>query len=78
MSDSSHDLASEFPEFKDKIHQLKTSDSHFRKLFDQYHEVNKKVMRAESREDLVSNEEEEKLRKERLLIKDQIFALLKA
>ena len=29
-----HDLIHEFPEFKDKIHQLKTSNAHFAKLFD--------------------------------------------
>ena len=76
MSDSHHDLAHEFPEFKDKIHTLKTSNNHFRTLFDRFHEVNKKVMRSEHREELLSELEEEKLRKERLHLKDQLFQLL--
>jgi uncharacterized protein YdcH (DUF465 family) len=31
-----HDILHEFPEFKEKITALKTSDAHFRKLFDEY------------------------------------------
>ncbi len=41
MSAIHHDLASELPEFREKIHQLKLDDSHFSKLFDEYHQVNK-------------------------------------
>jgi uncharacterized protein YdcH (DUF465 family) len=33
-----HDLLHEFPEYHDKIHQLK-DDSHFKKLFDEYNEL---------------------------------------
>lgn len=77
MSDSNHDLSSEFPEFKEKIHLLKTSNNHFRTLFDRFHEVNKKVMRAEKREELISERDEETLRKERLQLKDQLFELLR-
>jgi len=28
-----HDLVHEFPQFRDKIHQLKMSNAHFAKLF---------------------------------------------
>jgi uncharacterized protein YdcH (DUF465 family) len=76
MSDSAHDLLSEFPEHKDKIHALKVSDNHFRTLFERYHEVNKRVMAAEHRTELISEMEEEQLRKERLNLKDKIYALL--
>jgi uncharacterized protein YdcH (DUF465 family) len=76
MSDSQHDLVHEFPEFKDKIHQLKTSDAHFRSLFERYHEVNKHVMGAEHRTELMSQAEEEKLRLERVQLKDELYQLL--
>ena len=34
MFGESHDLATEFPEFKDKIHILKMEDRHFARLFE--------------------------------------------
>jgi len=32
-----HDLAHEFPEYRDPIHRLKMTDQHFSNLFDEYH-----------------------------------------
>ena len=34
MIGEKHDLAHELPEFKEKIHELKLSNRHFQKLFD--------------------------------------------
>ena len=76
MSESSHDLYNEFPEYRDIIHSLKTSDPHFKKLFDEYHDVVKSIHRAEQRIDKISEIEEEKLRKVRLRLKDEIFGIL--
>ena len=42
-----HDLRHEFPEFADRIHQLKTSNPTFRKLFDDYHELDREIRRME-------------------------------
>ena len=36
-----HNLATEFPEFKEKIHELKMNDHHFQRLMDEHHEVDK-------------------------------------
>lgn len=71
-----HDLAHEFPEYKDAIHALKESDRHFRTLFERYHEVDKKIARSEARIELMSEIEEESHRKERLKLKDQLLAIL--
>lgn len=76
MTNSHHDLAHEFPEFKETIHTLKTTDNHFRKIFDHYHEINNKIHGAEQRTQLMSEVEEENLRKERGLLKDQLYAML--
>jgi uncharacterized protein YdcH (DUF465 family) len=38
-----HDLHSEFPQHNDRIHELKVSDKHFRKLFDEYHDTDHKI-----------------------------------
>jgi uncharacterized protein YdcH (DUF465 family) len=45
-------------------------------LTDQLEEVDEKIARAESRIELMSEEEEEQLRKSRLTLKDQVYAML--
>lgn len=77
MSEHHHDLAQEFPEFQDKIHYLKLSDRHFATLAGRYEELSKKVYRAEERIDLISEEEEEQLRRERVKLKDELYELIK-
>lgn len=72
-----HSLAKEFPEMKDKIHQLKTSDNHFSKLFAQYDELEHAVHRIESGAEAASDDRLEELKKKRLSLKDELFGLLK-
>jgi len=78
MSEEHHDLANEFPEFRDQIHRLKTSNSHFAKLFDQYHEVTREVYKMEAEVEPVMTEVEEAYKKRRLQLKDELHAMLKA
>jgi uncharacterized protein YdcH (DUF465 family) len=70
-------LAEEFPDKATKISALKEQDAHFAKLVADYNEVNEKVHRAESRLDLLTEEEEEHLRKKRAHLKDHIWSHLK-
>ena len=72
-----HPLSVEFPQFKDQIHALKLSDSHFSKLFDAYSEADKAVNRAENGQDNLGDAELEDLKKERVLLKDELYELLK-
>ncbi len=72
-----HSLVKEFPEMKDKIHQLKTSDNHFSKLFAQYDELEHAVHRIESGAEAASDDRLEELKKKRLRLKDELFGLLK-
>jgi len=78
MGHTPHELIEEFPEHTDKMSELKTHDSHFAKLFDDYHEVNRAVHRAETNvapmEDLAQND----LRKQRAALKDEIYKYLTA
>jgi hypothetical protein len=71
-----HDLAHEFPEYKDAIHALKTSNAHFSKLFDEYHVVNREVIRIEQNIEPVTDEYAENKKKQRLLLKDQLYVML--
>jgi hypothetical protein len=77
MANTPHTIHDEFPGEADRISALKTSDSRFAQLLEEYDAVNDKVHRAESRLDAVSEEHEEALRRQRIRIKDSIAAKLR-
>ncbi|MCX7890054.1 MAG: DUF465 domain-containing protein [Rhodobacteraceae bacterium] len=72
MTHTPHELAEEFPDKVETIHRLKMTDAHFARLAEEYHAVNRLIHRAEQRIDLMSEEEEEHLRRRRAHLKDQI------
>lgn len=72
-----HDLIHEFPEFREKIHGLKTSDAHFARLFTQYHEVDHEVHRIETGAVPASDDHLETCKTKRLHLKDQLYAMLR-
>ena len=78
MSNTPHTLQEEFPADLDKLHALKVSNAHFAKLLDEYDTVNDKVHRAESRIDLMSDADEEGLRRQRSHLTDEIARMLRA
>ena len=78
MNIEHHDLAHEFPEHREKIHSLKLGNAHFAKLFDAYHLVTKDVERLEGEDVPVSDEALENQKKERIQLKDQLYAMLLA
>lgn len=73
-----HDLVHEFPELRERIHELKTTDAHFARLFEQYHNVDHEVHRIESGAQNSADDYVETRKKERLLLKDQLYKMLKA
>lgn len=77
MLGEKHDLVHEFPEFKDKIHELKTSNDHFAKMFNEYHVLEHEVRRIEEGVETTSDEYLEEQKKKRLYLKDQLFGMLK-
>lgn len=76
MLGEKHDLIHEFPEFKDKIHELKMNDPHFSELFEEYHTVEHEVRRIEEGIETTSDEYLEERKKVRLNLKDQLFEML--
>ncbi len=78
MTEAKHDLHHEFPEYEEQIHRLKESDNHFRRLFDEYHVVNKEVKRIEQGVENTSDDYAEECKKKRLKLKDELFEMLKA
>ena len=77
MTNTPHELAAEFPADVDKMHALKLANAHFGKLFDDYHDVNGKIHRAETDVEPMSDEHQSELRKKRLAMKDEIAKMLK-
>jgi len=77
MSHTPHELRDDFPEYKDKIHELKGNNAHFAKLEAEYHQINREIHRLEIGEEHVSQFTEEDLRKKRMMLKDEIYSLLK-
>jgi uncharacterized protein len=78
MSNAPNDLAQDFPDKVDRIHQLKTSNNHFARLYDEYDELNRTIHRIETRVEPKPEEVEDELKRRRLQIKDEIMAMLES
>ncbi len=76
MSQESHDLHAEFPNDGETLHDLKLSDRHFRTIADRYHDLNKEIHRIEAEVEAASDERSEELKKQRLLILDEVAAMI--
>ncbi|MDB5741970.1 MAG: hypothetical protein JWR68_285 [Polaromonas sp.] len=66
-----------FPEYRDLITQLKTTDQHFTRLFDQHNALDQQIQNMESRIEAGTPDEIELLKKEKLQLKDQLYTILK-
>lgn len=66
-----------FPEYRDKITHLKTCDAHFIRMFDEHNALDAQILRMESHIDPSTPLEIEQLKKEKLRLKDEIYAILK-
>jgi hypothetical protein len=78
MSHTPHELHDEFPEFAERMSELKQSDAHFARMAERYHELNRKVHSAETNVAPMEELAEMQLRKERAALKDEIYAYLKS
>ncbi|MGO4819356.1 YdcH family protein [Flavobacterium sp. W22_SRS_FP1] len=71
-----HDLLHEFPDYQEKIHELKVSDQHFRTLFDEYHELEHEIHRVNTDVEVVTDEHAHELKAKLLFIKDALYSIL--
>ncbi len=71
-----HDLHHEFPEHYDRIHELKINNSHFARLFEEYHTINREILRIEEGVENTTDEYLEELKKKRLLFKDKLYGII--
>ncbi|MDD2929528.1 MAG: YdcH family protein [Sideroxydans sp.] len=66
-----------FPEYRELISQLKVNDANFRHLFSKHNELDQRVKNMEAHIEPASHEDIESLKKKKLLLKDEIYELLK-
>ena len=66
-----------FPEFREVITQLKGHDAHFTRLFDKHNELDQLIRNMESHTVPGTPVEIENLKKEKLVLKDQLYTHLK-
>lgn len=77
MSHTPHELHEEFPSHTARLTALKTQDPDFAAMADRYHEVNRAIHRAETDVEPTSDDHLESLRRDRMRLKDAIWARLR-
>lgn len=66
-----------FPEYRDLITQLKTTDRHFLNLFDRHNDLDQQIKNLEAHIEHATQLEIESLKKEKLVLKDELYGLLR-
>jgi uncharacterized protein YdcH (DUF465 family) len=78
MSHVPHELAEEFPEFAEKLHNLKMSHPYFARRSEEYHQLNRQIHRSETNVEPRSDEIMIDLQKRRMSLKDEISSILRS
>jgi uncharacterized protein YdcH (DUF465 family) len=71
--DLHHPLLKEFPEHREFMLWLKVSDEEFRRMFDEYHQVDDAICRIEEQVDFATDQETDELKMKRAWLKDQMY-----
>ena len=63
-------------EYREEISKLKQENAHFAKIFEKHNELDDKIQEAEDGREHVEHFELEKMKKEKLRLKDEAFAMI--
>ena len=63
-------------EYREEITALKQENAHFAKIFEKHNELDDKIQEAEDGRSHVEHFELEKMKKEKLKLKDEAFAMI--
>jgi uncharacterized protein YdcH (DUF465 family) len=72
-----HDVLHEFPELEGKIDEMRENNAAFAGLMDEYDALDARVRQLEELGTPVADETIEELKKQRLLLKDRLYDLLR-
>jgi uncharacterized protein len=78
MLGESHDLLHEFPNLQEKIAALRLQNPEFARLMDDYDGLDAQVRQLEELGTPVADETIEDLKKQRLLLKDTLYGILRS
>lgn len=66
-----------FHEHREIVSKLKEENAHFKKVFDRHNEINDRLDKAEeSGNDHIDPIEVEKMKKEKLMLKDEAYSMI--
>ncbi|MCD8544830.1 MAG: DUF465 domain-containing protein [Sulfurospirillum cavolei] len=65
-------------EYRDIISKLKLDNAHFTKIFERHNELDQKIADADAGRDHISDAELDALKKEKLKLKDEAYAMILA
>ena len=63
-------------EYRDIISKLKQENAHFAKIFEKHNELDKQITEVEEGREYMDDFELEKLKKEKLKLKDEAYAMI--
>lgn len=63
-------------EYRDIITKLKVDNAHFAKIFERHNELDQKITDADEGREHISDTELETLKKEKLKLKDEAYAMI--
>ncbi len=67
-----------FHEYRDEVTKLKTNNAHFAKIFDEHNELDDRITKIENGEEILQDMELEVLKKQKLRLKDEAYAMILA
>ena len=76
MLGEKHDLVHKLLEYKERIHELKISNHHFAKLFNEYDELDHLIRRCETEVEVHADDYVHDLKKNRLALKDELLKII--
>ncbi|WP_334082814.1 YdcH family protein [Helicobacter typhlonius] len=65
-----------FHEYRDEVTALKTHNAHFAKIFDDHNELDDRIKKIEEGEEVMGDMELEVLKKQKLRLKDEAYAMI--
>ncbi len=65
-------------EYREVISQLKIENAHFAKIFEKHNELDQKITDADEGREHISDAELDSLKKEKLKLKDEAYAMIVA
>ena len=77
MSNLHHSLYDDFPEYHDRIHQLKLENEEFARKATEYHKIDHSVRGLENRQIPTTDQHFEELKIRRVHLKDELYRMLR-